>query len=68
MGALIRGDSGEPVRSEPGDWPAFYAGVEAAPRSGSPPPVDPRGAVEVLRILEQARLSDPLRFAPTPRA
>jgi scyllo-inositol 2-dehydrogenase (NADP+) len=54
-GRLVRGDDGEPVASERGDWPAFYAGVEASLRSGSPPPVDPRDAVAVLELLERAR-------------
>jgi scyllo-inositol 2-dehydrogenase (NADP+) len=54
-GRLVRGDESEPVPSERGDWPAFYAGVEASLRSGSPPPVDPRDAVRVLELLERAR-------------
>lgn len=44
-----------PVPTEPGDYPAFYAAVAAALLDGAPVPVDPRDAVEVLRILEQAR-------------
>lgn len=54
-GRLVRGDESSAVPSERGDWPAFYAGVERALRSGAPPPVDPRDAVEVLSILERAR-------------
>jgi scyllo-inositol 2-dehydrogenase (NADP+) len=54
-GRLVRGDSDEPVPSERGDWPAFYAGVEASLRTGAPPPVDPRNAVAVLELLERAR-------------
>jgi scyllo-inositol 2-dehydrogenase (NADP+) len=54
-GRLARGDESEPVPSERGAWPEFYAGVERALRSGSPPPVDPRDAVATLEILERAR-------------
>jgi predicted dehydrogenase len=54
-GRLVRGDESEPVPSERGDWPAFYAGVEEALRTGGAPPVDPVDAVTVLEILEQAR-------------
>jgi predicted dehydrogenase len=56
-GSLMRGDDRTPVRSEPGNWPAFYAGVVAALREGAPPPVDPRDAVTVLEVLEAARRS-----------
>ena len=60
-GRLVRGDESEPVPSERGAWPEFYAGVERALRSGSPPPVDPRDAVATLEILERARSSRPRR-------
>ncbi|MFF0489226.1 Gfo/Idh/MocA family oxidoreductase [Nocardia sp. NPDC004068] len=43
------------VPSEPGDYPAFYAGVAAALLDGAPVPVDPRDAVAALRVLERAR-------------
>lgn len=43
-----------PLPTEPGDYPAFYAGVAAAIRDGAPAPVDPRDALEVVRILERA--------------
>lgn len=42
------------VPTEPGNYPAFYAGVAAAIRAGAPAPVDPREALEVVRILERA--------------
>lgn len=42
------------VPTEPGNYPAFYAGVAAAIRDGAPAPVDPREALEVVRILERA--------------
>jgi scyllo-inositol 2-dehydrogenase (NADP+) len=54
-GRLVRGDASEPVPSERGAWPEFYARVERALRSGSPPPVDPRDAVATLEVLERAR-------------
>lgn len=37
-----------------GNYPAFYAGVAAAIREGAPSPVNPRDALEVVRILERA--------------
>jgi predicted dehydrogenase len=54
-GRLIRGDDGEPVPSERGDWPRFYAGVAGALAGSGPMPVDPRDAVAVLEILDRAR-------------
>ena len=54
-GRLHRGEASEPVPSERGDWPAFYAGVERALREGGPPPVDPRDAVATLELIEAAR-------------
>ncbi|MFC7849695.1 Gfo/Idh/MocA family oxidoreductase [Arthrobacter sp. NPDC057388] len=45
-------------RDEPtsrGDYPQFYAQLAHALRAGSAPPVDPSDAVEVLKIIEQAR-------------
>jgi predicted dehydrogenase len=45
------------VPSERGDWPRFYTLLATALRDGGPPPVDPRDAVAVLRVLEHARLS-----------
>jgi scyllo-inositol 2-dehydrogenase (NADP+) len=55
-GRLVRGQSSEPVRSEPGAWPDFYAELEASLRAGSAPPVDAADAVTVLELLERARL------------
>ncbi len=54
-GRLVRGDVSEPVRPEPGDWPAFYCRLEASLRDGGPPPVDPADAITVLEVLERAR-------------
>jgi scyllo-inositol 2-dehydrogenase (NADP+) len=47
----------EPVPSEPGAWPEFYAGVERSLREGGPPPVAPRDAVSALEVVEAARRS-----------
>ncbi|GJF30192.1 oxidoreductase [Kitasatospora sp. NE20-6] len=41
--------------TDPGDYPAYYAGVAAALATGGPPPVDPRDAVATLAVLEAAR-------------
>ncbi|WP_174566885.1 Gfo/Idh/MocA family protein [Nocardia crassostreae] len=46
-------DDTRPVPSEPGDYPAFYRGMAAALRDGAPVPVDPRDAIETLKILER---------------
>jgi scyllo-inositol 2-dehydrogenase (NADP+) len=54
-GRLMTGDYSIPIRSERGSWPAFYALVEEALRTGGPPPVDPADAVTTLRVLESAR-------------
>lgn len=56
-GRLVAGDESEPVPSERGDWPRFYLELALAVRSGGPPPVDPRDAVDGLRLLEAARRS-----------
>ncbi len=42
------------VPTEAGDYPAFYAGVAASILEGAPSPVDPREALEVVRIIERA--------------
>jgi scyllo-inositol 2-dehydrogenase (NADP+) len=42
------------VPTEPGDYPAFYAGVAASIRDGAPVPVDPRESLEVVRIIQRA--------------
>jgi predicted dehydrogenase len=54
-GRLVAGDSSVPIRSERGSWPAFYALLEKALRTGGSPPVDPGDAVAALRVLEAAR-------------
>ena len=53
-GLLGVGDAAVPVRSEPGAYQQFYAGVVASLRDGAPPPVDPEDAVAGLEIIEAA--------------
>ena len=48
------------IRPVAGDYPAFYASVRDALAGGGPMPVDPSDAVEVLRIIEAARVSSEL--------
>jgi len=54
-GRLIAGERSVPIPPEPGNWPRFYTLLRDALRNGGPPPVDPRDAVETLRVLEAAR-------------
>ena len=54
-GRLIAGERSVPVPPERGDWPRFYTLLRDALRTGGPPPVDARDAVETLRVLEAAR-------------
>jgi predicted dehydrogenase len=54
-GLLGVADAAAPVRSEPGAYQEFYAGVVAALRDGAPVPVDPEDAVAGLEIIELAR-------------
>jgi predicted dehydrogenase len=54
-GLLVRGEESDPVPSEPGAWPAFYAQFERALRLGGPPPVDPADAIAVLEVIDAAR-------------
>lgn len=48
------GDDLTAVPTEAGDYPAFYAGVADSILTGAPAPVDPRDALEVVRIIERA--------------
>lgn len=58
-GTLWDETGGRSVPSVPGDWAAFYREFAAAVRGQGPVPVDPRDAVQVLRVLEAAvRSSD----------
>ncbi len=53
-GRLSTGDEKRPIETEPGAYPAFYAGVARSLRTDEPPPVDPWGSVAVLEIIESA--------------
>lgn len=44
----------EKVPTERGDYAAFYAELATAIRDGGPSPVDPKDALEVVRIIERA--------------
>ena len=56
-GRLGIGDDAMPVRSEPGAYPRYYAGVVASMRRVEPPPVHPDDAVAGLEIIEAAQQS-----------
>ncbi|MFD3697159.1 Gfo/Idh/MocA family oxidoreductase [Streptomyces sp. NPDC058646] len=49
--------AGTPVRTVPGDYPAYYAAVAAALREGGPAPVTALEAAHCLDVLEAARRS-----------
>ena len=51
------GEAWTPVPTEPGAYPAFYAGVAEALRAGGPPPVDPADAVAGLEVIDAAQRS-----------
>ena len=51
------GAAPERIRTQPGDWRPFYAGVAAAIVDGAAPPVDPVDAVKGLELIELARRS-----------
>ncbi|WP_328582117.1 Gfo/Idh/MocA family oxidoreductase [Streptomyces sp. NBC_00370] len=48
---------GTPVRTEAGDYPAYYAAVATALRDGAAPPVTAYEAAATLDVLEAARRS-----------
>jgi predicted dehydrogenase len=56
-GTFGDGEHTELVPTEVGDYPRFYAQVRDALRGEAPFPVDPRGAVDALRVIEAARRS-----------
>lgn len=56
-GTVGAGGDCRPVATVRGDYGRFYAGVEAALRTGTPPPVNPEDSWQVLRIIESAKLS-----------
>ncbi len=53
-GTLGAGEDAEPVETEPGDYPRFYAGMVATLRNGAPVPVSGAEGVAVLEVLERA--------------
>ena len=65
-GLLGVGDAAVPVRSEPGAYQQFYAGIVAALREGAPPPVDPQDAVAGLEIIEACLTSQQKTVTTTP--
>lgn len=48
---------GRPVETLPGDYPAYYAGIAAALRENTAPPVTAEQAAAALDVLEAARRS-----------
>jgi predicted dehydrogenase len=56
-GALVRDPEREPVPTERGDYPRFYAEVAAAIEAGTTPPVAVEDAILALEVLEAARRS-----------
>jgi predicted dehydrogenase len=54
-GIFSDGTHPQPVRSEPGAYQSFYAGIVASLRDGVSPPVDAQDAVRGLEIIEAAR-------------
>ena len=57
-GVLVAADGTRtPVPTEPGAYAEFYARMAAAILDGTPVPVDPRAARDVVRIIELARRS-----------
>jgi predicted dehydrogenase len=67
-GLLGVGDAAVAVRSEPGAYQKFYAGVVAALRNGAPPPVDPADAVAGLEIIEACLTSQQKTVTTTLRS
>ncbi|OIQ84726.1 putative oxidoreductase YdgJ [mine drainage metagenome] len=56
-GRLTRGETVEEVPVRAGDYPAFYAAVERAVRTGGEMPVGVAAAADVLDVLAAARTS-----------
>lgn len=56
-GNVGAGDDVRPLRSEPGDYLAFYRGVAAAINSGAEPPVTTAQGIAMMEVLDAARLS-----------
>jgi scyllo-inositol 2-dehydrogenase (NADP+) len=53
-GTVGAADDARAVETEPGDYPRFYAGVEASLREGAPPPVPAADGVAVLEVIGAA--------------
>ncbi|MFC7329961.1 Gfo/Idh/MocA family oxidoreductase [Marinactinospora rubrisoli] len=61
---LLGADGGlAPVRSERGDYPAFYAAVRDAVAEGEPVPVEPHEVIHGLEVIEAAAESARTRRA-----
>jgi predicted dehydrogenase len=56
-GRLTTAEGSGPYEPVPGDWPAYYRGIEQALRTGGPPPVTADDGVAVLEVLDAARRS-----------
>jgi scyllo-inositol 2-dehydrogenase (NADP+) len=58
-GRLVAGECAEivPVQSERGRWTEFYTALRSHVERGTPLPVDPADAREVLRLIDAARRS-----------
>lgn len=56
-GTLATADGERKVETEPGAYPAYYAGIARSLREGAPPPVDPTDSVTGLRVIEAAARS-----------
>lgn len=56
-GWLVHGEARDPVRKAAGGWTDFYPAVVEMLRGSAPAPVDPDEALEVLRVLDAARVS-----------
>jgi predicted dehydrogenase len=54
-GTLGTDADARPIRTEPGDYPAFYAAFARAVLQGAPPPVEPAQVVAALEVLDAAR-------------
>jgi len=56
-GRVGAGDDARALRSEPGDYLAFYRGVAAAIANGAEPPVTTEQGIAMMEVLDAARLS-----------
>jgi predicted dehydrogenase len=56
-GRIGSGGATQPVKSEPGDYPRFYAAVAHAIATGGTPPVTAEEGIAMMDVLEAARVS-----------